>query len=65
MAKSLSLRNHRNSPYVLDRAFVRVHYSAAGTLFRFRTDEDLAMSITPPGGQVRTPGTHPAGTSRR
>jgi hypothetical protein len=31
-------RNHRNNPYVLDRAFVQVHHSAAGTLFRFRTE---------------------------
>jgi hypothetical protein len=38
MAKSSSSRNHRNNPYVLDRAFVRVHHSAAGTLFRFRTE---------------------------
>jgi hypothetical protein len=38
VAKSLSARNHRNNPYVLDRAFVRVHHSAAGTLFRFRTE---------------------------
>src|SRR5215467_15642467 len=38
MAKSSSARNHRNDPYVLDRAFVRVHHSAAGTLFRFRTE---------------------------
>jgi hypothetical protein len=38
MAKSSSARNHRNNPYVLDRAFVRVHHSAAGTLFRFRTE---------------------------
>jgi hypothetical protein len=38
MAKSSSARNHRNNPYVLDRAAVRVHHSAAGTLFRFRTE---------------------------
>jgi hypothetical protein len=38
MARSSSVRNHRNNPYVLDRAFVRVHHSAAGTLFRFRTE---------------------------
>jgi hypothetical protein len=38
VAKSLSAWNHRNNPYVLDRAFVRVHHSAAGTLFRFRTE---------------------------
>jgi hypothetical protein len=38
VAKSSSARNHRNNPYVLDRAFVRMHQSAAGTLFRFRTE---------------------------
>ena len=38
MAKTTSPRNHRTNPYVLDRAFVRVHESAAGTLFRFRTE---------------------------
>jgi hypothetical protein len=35
---SSSMRNHRNNPYVLDRMFVQVHHSAAGTLFRFRTE---------------------------
>jgi hypothetical protein len=33
-----SPRNHRNNPYVLDRAFAQVHHSAAGTLWRFRTE---------------------------
>ena len=42
-------RNHRNNPYVLDRAFVRVHYSAAGTLFRFRT-ELAAVTAATTGG---------------
>ncbi len=47
MAKSSSARNHRNNPYVLDRAFVRVHHSAAGTLFRFRTElATLTAGIT-------------------
>ena len=44
-----SARNHRNNPYVLDRAFVRVHYSAAGTLFRFRT-ELAAVTAATTGG---------------
>jgi hypothetical protein len=48
MAKSSSMRNHRNNPYVLDRAFVRVHHSAAGTLFRFRT-ELATVTITTTG----------------
>jgi hypothetical protein len=33
-----SPRNHRNNPYVLDRAFAQVHHSAAGTIWRFRTE---------------------------
>jgi hypothetical protein len=33
-----SQRNHRNNPYVLDRMFAQVHHSAAGTLWRFRTE---------------------------
>ena len=49
MARSSSVRNHRNNPYVLDRAFVRVHYSAAGTLFRFRT-ELAAVTAATTGG---------------
>src|SRR5215467_6757383 len=49
MAKSSSARNHRNNPYVLDRAFVRVHHSAAGTLFRFRT-ELAAFTAVATGG---------------
>jgi hypothetical protein len=49
MAKSSSARNHRNNPYVLDRAFVRVHYSAAGTLFRFRA-ELATLTVTAIGG---------------
>jgi hypothetical protein len=49
MAKSTSARNHRNNPYVLDRAFVRVHHSAAGTLFRFRT-ELAAVTAVATGG---------------
>jgi hypothetical protein len=49
VAKSSSARNHRNNPYVLDRMFVQVHHSAAGTLFRFRT-ELAALTATTAGG---------------
>jgi hypothetical protein len=49
MAKSSSARNHRNNPYVLDRAFAQVHHSAAGTLFRFRT-ELATLTATATGG---------------
>jgi hypothetical protein len=49
VAKSSSARNHRNNPYVLDRMFVRVHHSAAGTLFRFRT-ELATLTATTTGG---------------
>ena len=30
--------NHRNNPYILDRAFVQVRHSAAGVIWRFRTE---------------------------
>jgi hypothetical protein len=47
MAKTASARNHRNNPYVLDRAMIRVHYSPAGILFRFRTElVALAAGVT-------------------
>jgi hypothetical protein len=49
VTNSSSARNHRNNPYVLDRMFVRVHHSAAGTLFRFRT-ELAALAVTVIGG---------------
>ena len=31
-------RNHRNNPYALDAFAAQVHHSAAGSLFRFRTE---------------------------
>jgi hypothetical protein len=52
MAKSSSARNHRNNPYVLDRAFVRVHHSAAGTLFRFRTELATVTAVMAGGGEL-------------
>jgi hypothetical protein len=52
MAKSSSARNHRNNPYVLDRAFVRVHHSAAGTLFRFRTELAVLTAATAGGWEL-------------
>jgi hypothetical protein len=33
-----SARNHRNNPYAMDRMFAQVHHSAAGSLWRFRTE---------------------------
>ena len=33
-----SSRNHRNNPYPLDRLLGQVHHSAAGSLWRFRTE---------------------------
>jgi hypothetical protein len=33
-----SPRNHRNNPYILDRMMLQVHHSAAGTIWRFRTE---------------------------
>src|SRR6516225_2298831 len=49
MARSSSVRNHRNNPYVLDRTLVRVHHSAAGTLFRFRTELAALTAVTSGG----------------
>jgi hypothetical protein len=49
VAQSSSARNHRNNPYVLDRMFVRVHHSAAGTLFRFRTELATLTAVTAGG----------------
>jgi len=39
-------RNHRNNPYVLDDMFVRVHRTAAGVAWRFRTE---LMTLTTVG----------------
>jgi hypothetical protein len=37
-------RNHRNNPYVLDGLAANVHRSAAGTLWRFRTELAVLVS---------------------
>jgi hypothetical protein len=34
----LSSRNHRTNPYPMDKMFARVHHSAAGVIWRFRTE---------------------------
>jgi hypothetical protein len=52
MGSSSSARNHRNNPYVLDRAFARVHHSAAGTLFRFRTELAALTAVTSGGWEL-------------
>jgi len=33
-----SSRNHRNNPYPIDKMFAQVHHSAAGAIWRFRTE---------------------------
>jgi len=38
--------NHRNNPYILDRAFVQVRHSAAGVLWRFRTEAMVLVTGT-------------------
>src|ERR1700761_5720344 len=38
-----SPRNHRNNPYAMDRMFAQVHHSAAGSLFRFRTEVTILL----------------------
>jgi hypothetical protein len=52
VAKSSPARNHRNDPYVLDRMFVRVHHSAAGTLFRFRTELATLTAVITGGWEL-------------
>ena len=52
MARSSSPRNHRNDPYVLDRMFARLHHSAAGTLFRFRTELATLTAATAGGWEL-------------
>src|SRR5215468_7588136 len=39
-----SARNYRNNPYILDRAFVQVRHSAAGVIWRFRTELAVLMA---------------------
>src|SRR5215467_364146 len=41
-----SARNHRNNPYILDRAFVQVRHSAAGVMWRFRTEVMVLVTGT-------------------
>ena len=41
-----SARNHRNNPYILDRAFVQVRHSAAGVIWRFRTEVMVLVTGT-------------------
>ena len=39
-------RNYRNNPYILDRAFVQVRHSAAGVIWRFRTEVTVLVTGT-------------------
>jgi hypothetical protein len=41
-----SPRNHRNNPYILDRMMLQVHHSAAGTIWRFRTEAATLVATT-------------------
>src|SRR6266516_865352 len=41
-----SARNHRNNPYILDRAFLQVRHSAAGVIWRFRTEVMVLVTGT-------------------
>jgi hypothetical protein len=36
-------RNHRNNPYTMDRLAVQVHHSAAGIMWRFRTELSVLL----------------------
>jgi hypothetical protein len=42
----LSPRNHRNNPYPADRLFAQVQHSAAGTIWRFRTEITVLLAGT-------------------
>src|ERR1022692_422389 len=46
MTAKANLRNHRNNPYILDGLAVQVHHSAAGTLWRFRTEAAAILDAT-------------------
>jgi hypothetical protein len=39
-----SPRNHRNNPYAMDRMFAQVHQSAAGSIWRFRTEVSVLLA---------------------
>jgi hypothetical protein len=41
-----SSRRQRNDPYILDRWFVQIHRSAAGTIWRFRTEAATLATAT-------------------
>ena len=41
-----SSRNHRNNPYPLDKMFAQVHHSAAGSLWRCRTELGALAAVT-------------------
>jgi hypothetical protein len=41
-----SSRNHRNNPYAMDRMFAQVHHSAAGAIWRFRTELTALLAAT-------------------
>src|SRR5437764_3132285 len=43
MARS-SARARKDTPYLLDKAFVQVHRSAAGVLWRFRTEMTTCLA---------------------
>src|SRR5437763_6311533 len=43
MARS-SARARKDTPYLLDKAFVQVHRSAAGVLWRFRTEVTACLA---------------------
>jgi hypothetical protein len=39
-------RNHRNNPYVLDGLLATAHHSAAGVLWRFRTELTVVLATS-------------------
>ena len=47
-----SARNHRNSPYLLDDFFVRGKRTAAGMLWRFRTEAITVLAVVAGFGEL-------------
>src|SRR5262249_54109453 len=45
MPSKSSSRNHRNNPYLLDDFFVRGKRTAAGVLWRFRTETMTVLAV--------------------
>src|SRR5215472_6359371 len=52
MPSKSSSRNHRNNPYLLDDFFVRGKRTAAGMLWRFRTETLTVLAVAVGVGEL-------------